>query len=221
MRFKLLSLILFFFSLFLTACATPKEDLTKTPEETPFLESADVIKVTLTPTEEKNQGKPTRSIVVDQASLDGTQILFWHHWRGETTSILEELTMKFNRENSYKVEVIVESKGSSLYSEVRQGLNTGQYPNIVLAPMEDLLAWQHTRNILVNLNDYIRDPKHGLSGEDIDDFEPMLWDQDDKNGFRLGIPGLATSSLLASRHTSSVHQPSLRSGCGINNGHRR
>jgi len=141
--------------------------------------------------------KPSFLIVVDPDSLDGTQVRFWHHWRGEAASILEELTMKFNLENSYEVEVLIENKGSDLFGDVRQGLNTGQYPNIVMAPRQDLLAWQHTRDILVNLNDYISDPKQGLSGEDISEFEPLLWDQDDKNGIRLGLPGLATSSLLA------------------------
>jgi multiple sugar transport system substrate-binding protein len=194
---KLPAVILIFFSVILSGCEIKERIDYSTPETEPTLVKTQEVKAAPLLTEEKKTAIPSTPTVMDLGSLSGKRIVFWHYLEGEAALTLEELAGKFNQENPFRIEVLIESKGSDLYHAVQQGINSGDYPNIVLAPSHYLFAWQRIRNILLNLNDFINDPDNGLSGEVIDDFQPLLWEHDDRSGTRRGISSFSNSSILA------------------------
>jgi len=161
--------------------------------------SRDVREVAVTPTEldEVRVVNPSSSMTVDPDSLYGTNIIFWHPWTGDAATLVDELTEEFNRENVYGIGVSAVSQGRHLFEVVRKSLNTGQFPNFVLARTHELISWQQTRDILLDLDDYIRDPDYGLSESVIMDFQPLYWEQDIFNGVRLGVPSHGVSTLIA------------------------
>lgn len=179
----------------LVSCSSQATTSTPLPRETT---SSITSQVPSTPTRIQDETLSTPGVPVNHEidSLSGVRISFWHPWRGETASVIEDLTAEFNSENSFQIEVFVQGQGSNYFEVVRQGLNTGQFPNLVLGTTHSLLAWEQSRDIFVDLNEYIYDPDHGLSESEIHDFQPLLWKQDISNSIRLGVPSLAFSTLF-------------------------
>jgi ABC-type glycerol-3-phosphate transport system substrate-binding protein len=68
-------------------------------------------------------------------------------------------------------------------------------PDVVIGLPEHALAWD-AQNGVVDLSPYLADPKWGLSAEEIADFPPVFWKQDEVGGRRLGMPAQRTTRLL-------------------------
>jgi multiple sugar transport system substrate-binding protein len=136
-------------------------------------------------------------VEVNPNVLRGIKIQFWHAWGGEAASVLENLASDFNRNNTFGIEVEIESRGYGLHDDVQRGLNSGQFPDLVLAASHDLLSWRTTRDVLVDFTPYILDPEYGLTEVEIKDFQTLLWEQDVVNGIRIGVPSHGVSALLA------------------------
>ena len=49
---------------------------------------------------------------------------------------------------------------------------------------------------MVDLTDYVNDPKYGLSDGDIKDIPSIFWDQDEVGGKRLGMPAERSARFL-------------------------
>jgi ABC-type glycerol-3-phosphate transport system substrate-binding protein len=65
----------------------------------------------------------------------------------------------------------------------------------VAAPPEQTLAWDAS-GAVVDLAPYIRDPEFGLTGDEVADFPPVIWQQDEVGGRRLGVPAERSARFL-------------------------
>jgi ABC-type glycerol-3-phosphate transport system substrate-binding protein len=134
-------------------------------------------------------------------AIRGIDIQFWHSWTQENVQLLERLVRRFNNENSFDIEVTVESHGGDLSRDVQMAFETGEFPDIVITTTDLLLSWEDKGDFITDLSIYIQDPDWGLDRMDVDDYYPLLWEQDIIKGKRLGLPGYASSTLLAYNQT--------------------
>jgi ABC-type glycerol-3-phosphate transport system substrate-binding protein len=159
-----------------------------TPTQPRIIEPTPGIETTVNPT------ITTTPLGIEPKALEGISIQFWHPWIKDVA--IESRIKKFNTENPYGIEVTTINLGGNLYQEVQSGINTGLLPDIVAAPVNQIVSWDNYRHIITLLDSYIQDPEWGLSEEDIADYYPVMWEQGVVNGMRLGIPGISASSLL-------------------------
>ena len=159
--------------------STPGPTSTSTPKP----------KVTLTP---QPTGTPTMPayLNIPASSLKGTQIRFWHPWQGDLAWQTADRVVEFNNTNPWGITVNFYAPGgtTALLESVQESLKDGTQPNVVIAPSSYLAAWQRKYKNLINLDDYINHMEYGLSAQEIADFYPAIWQQDQLDGRRFGYP---------------------------------
>jgi ABC-type glycerol-3-phosphate transport system substrate-binding protein len=140
------------------------------------------------------------SLQVDRESLRGKQVNVWYPWFGSEARLFESQVAKFNQENEWGIIVQAQSKGSygELFRETNTALKEKTNPNIVIALPEYAFGWNDQ---VVDLTAYVNDPLYGFSANDILDFPPVIWDQDNVEGKRYGIPAQRTGRFILYNQT--------------------
>lgn len=135
------------------------------------------------------------SLNVEKGALRGVQVKVWHPWFGAEASLIESQIEKFNTENEWGIVVSAESKGnySELFSQTQTALEDSTYPQIVIAFPEHALEWQ---DYVVDLAPYVSDPLYGFNPSEISDFPTVIWDQDDVDDKRFGMPAQRTARFI-------------------------
>jgi len=179
----LLSAILFLFS----ACtpSLPTDAGTRTPRPKPTGNAS----ATNTPL------PAASSLEVEKEALRGAQVTVWHPWFGAEATLFESQVTKFNTENEWGILVSAEGKGnySELFLQTEAALEASEYPQAVIAFPEHALEWgEH----VVDLNPYVHDPLYGWTAFDVSDFPTVVWEQDEVEGKRLGVPAQRTARFL-------------------------
>jgi len=145
--------------------------------------------------ETKTPAPAVSSLNVDKGALRGVQVKLWHPWFGPEATLLGAQIAKFNTENEWGIIVSAEGKGnySELFSQTEAALKDGTYPQIAIGFPEHALEWQ---DHILDLTPYVNDPLYGLNPSEISDFPTVIWDQDDVNGKRFGMPAQRTARFI-------------------------
>jgi ABC-type glycerol-3-phosphate transport system substrate-binding protein len=135
------------------------------------------------------------SLNVKKEALRGVEVKLWHPWFGAEASLIDSQVTQFNTENEWGIVVSAESKGnySELFSQTEAALADSTYPQIVIGFPEHALEWQ---DHVVDLTPYVSDPLYGFHPSEISDFPTVVWDQDDVNGKRFGMPAQRTARFI-------------------------
>lgn len=182
----------FLFVFVLTACsnAAPSDPSTRTPRPD----------ATENVAEPKTPVPAASSLEVDKDALRGKQVNIWHPWFGSEASLFESQVAKFNTENEWGI--VVSAEGKANYAELFEQTNTAleekNNPQIVIALPEYAIGWDEH---VVDLNLYTNDPVYGLSANDVLDFLPVIWEQDNVNGKRFGVPAQRTARFILYNQT--------------------
>jgi ABC-type glycerol-3-phosphate transport system substrate-binding protein len=173
--------------LILTACAppTPFDSITKTPRPG----GTASVSATETP------APATSSLRVEKEALRGAQVNIWHPWFGAEASLFQSQVTQFNTENEWGIVVNGQSQGnySELFLQTDAALEDSSYPQIVVGLPEHALEWQEH---VVDLQPYINDPLYGMSADEISDFPAVIWNQDEVDGKRFGVPAQRTARFV-------------------------
>jgi len=182
--------IALFSTLFIFSACTPSipsqtSTHTPPPNATPAANAAE----TTTPV------PAVSSLKVEKDALRGVQVKLWHPWFGAEASLIDSQVAKFNTENEWGIVVSAESKTnySELFSQTEAALKDATYPQIVIAFPEHALEWQ---DHVVDLTPYVSDPLYGFNPSEISDFPTVVWDQDDVDGKRFGMPAQRTARFI-------------------------
>ncbi len=170
------------------ATAAPPAQITRTPVSFPTQQPS--------PT-------PPAHLLVDPEELDGLEIIFAVPWSGQVEQTAAGLVSEFNRTNLWGIKVSLTALGSDalLNDYVEANLKTEQSPNVVVAPVDQLLLWQKNENGVINLQDYIADSQWGMGIEEIEEYYPPIWEQDSWEDRQLGLPALRTFPVLVYNKT--------------------
>jgi multiple sugar transport system substrate-binding protein len=157
--------------------------------------------VSATPTQESTQ-VPVSTLPVDESALRGTVVDFWHihgfllpSADGVDTLLL--LVHEFNQTNPWGISV--QTRSFNDYVEIFDTIQSsiyGDLPNLALGYNYQALSLYRSSELLVDLNPYLQDPLWGLSQEDIDDFLPLFWEQEQDVEARVGIPFYRSGQVL-------------------------
>jgi ABC-type glycerol-3-phosphate transport system substrate-binding protein len=173
--------------LILTACAppTPFDSITKTPRPG----GTASVSATGTP------APATSSLKVEKEALRGAQVNIWHPWFGAEASLFQSQVTQFNTENEWGIVVNGQSQGnySELFLQTNAALEDSSYPQIVVGLPEHALEWQEH---VVDLQTYVSDPLYGMSADEISDFPAVIWNQDEVDGKRFGVPAQRTARFV-------------------------
>jgi len=183
--------ILFLFSA-CTPSIAPNPDGTRTPpaNATPLANASEAT----TPVPQVS------SLKVDKEALRGARVNVWYPWFGAEASLFESQIAKFNTENEWGIVVSGESKGNytELFSQTDDSMEGSAFPQIVIAFPEHALKWQQE---VVDLKPYVTDPVYGWSPFEIAEFPTVVWNQDEVDGKRFGVPAQRTSRFLLYNQT--------------------
>lgn len=140
------------------------------------------------------------SLDVEEEALRGAQVDVWHPWFGSEASLFETQVATFNKENEWGIVVKAQSKTNyaELFSQTSAALEENSSPDLVIALPEHAFGWDEK---VVDLNPYVSDPFYGFSADDILDFPPVIWDQDNVSGKRFGVPAQRTARFLLYNQT--------------------
>jgi ABC-type glycerol-3-phosphate transport system substrate-binding protein len=173
--------------LILTACAppTPFDSITKTPRPG----GTASVPATETP------APATSSLKVEKEALRGAQITVWHPWFGAEASLFQSQVTQFNTENEWGIVVDGQSQGnySELFLQTDAAIEDSSYPQIVVGLPEYALEWQEH---VVDLQPYVSDSVYGMSADEISDFPAVIWNQDQVDGKRFGVPAQRTARFV-------------------------
>jgi len=114
--------------------------------------------------------------VIDELSLNGVTVKWWHQHRGGREEELISLIDEFNSTNPYGIIVEATNEGgySDIYDKMIAGLTTGDVPSLVVAYQNQAAAYQ-VADGLVSLDPYLNHPTYGLNkDEQADFFEAFL-----------------------------------------------
>jgi ABC-type glycerol-3-phosphate transport system substrate-binding protein len=157
-------------------------------------------KATAITTGKKTPVPAVSSLNVNKEALRGTQVTVWDPWFGTEASLFQSQVAKFNTENEWGIVVHAEDKGnySELFTETNAALPKKTNPNIVIAFPEHAFGWN---DHVVDLTPFVNDPMYGFTADDILDFPPVIWDQDNVDGKRFGVPAERTARFLLYNQT--------------------
>lgn len=143
----------------------------------------------------------TPTIDINQAAqhLQGIKITFLHPWMGQMNDAINDLVQQFNQSNEWGIVVSAQAAGSA--SEVENtllsDLQDGTLPELVAAPVDELLTLNKNSQTVMDLTPFVESADWGLSST----YLPVFWDQDLKDGVRLGIPAQRNSKVLVYNQT--------------------
>jgi ABC-type glycerol-3-phosphate transport system substrate-binding protein len=181
-------------SFIITACQ-PKAVIEPTPTPSTVPTSTATLSPTSTPIP-----TPTTNpnFLVDPAQLSGITIHFSHAWPGETFWNLGQVVSEFNETNLWGIQVYVEaySNQEQLLNRTLEDIQNFRSPDIITAPLDQLIEIQRQTNGIVDLNEYIEDKNWGLIGSEIADFNQAFLQQDEIKGYRLGLPAERNSNVI-------------------------
>ena len=149
----------------------------------------------------KNTATPVASkLNVDEEALRRAQVTIWHPWFGAEASLFESQVAQFNTENEWGIIVSAESKSNfgELYLQTDSALTESTNPDIVIALPEYAVGW---RDQVLDLNAFVQDPIFGISSLEISDFPSVIWNQDQLDGVRLGMPAQRTARFILYNQT--------------------
>ncbi len=176
--------ILFLFSL--AACQPVQIQLTATPSA----KAGVTPQPTITP-------QAVSKLWVTDGALKGITIQVWHPWFGVEANLFQSQVDEFNQTNQWGIKV--QSASQLDYNELFQNVETSflasDDPQLVIGLPEYALLWDAAGNV-VDLTDYVDDPKYGLSAGDIKDIPSVFWNQDEVGGKRLGIPAERSARFM-------------------------
>jgi len=181
--------VIFFSILFLfSACTTPPTLIdagTRTPSP----------KATQNASAKNTPAPAASSLEVEKEALRGAEVRVWHPWFGAEASLFESQIAEFNTENEWGIVVSAEGKGnySELLLQTDAALEEFTYPQILVAFPEHALEWQEH---VVDLKPYVNDPMYGWSPLEVSDFPTVIWNQDEVDGKRYGVPAQRTGRFL-------------------------
>ncbi|MHC1739602.1 MAG: extracellular solute-binding protein [Anaerolineaceae bacterium] len=137
-------------------------------------------------------------IEIDPGKLKGIQIFFMHPWTGGTAILMDSLVSEFNRTNTWGIQVNLVAPGSdgSLMSELLADMQTSVPPEVIAAPIDELLALNRNSQTVVDLNPYVNSEKWGIPAADIQSYAPVFWTQDEVDGYRYGIAAQRTAKVM-------------------------
>lgn len=140
------------------------------------------------------------SLKVEKEALRGAHVRVWHPWFGAEATLFETQISKFNTENEWGIVVSTEGKGnySELFLQTEAALEDSAFPQVVIAFPEHALAWG---DAVVDLQPYVSDPLYGWSPLDISDFPTVIWNQDEVDDKRFGVPAQRTARFLLYNQT--------------------
>lgn len=140
------------------------------------------------------------SLDVEPEALRGAQVEVWHPWFGAEASLFDTQLARFNKENEWGIVVTSQSMTNyaELFSQTSAALEENTHPAMVIALPEHAFGWDEN---VVDLNAYVNDALFGFSAEDILDFPPVIWDQDNVAGKRFGVPAQRTARFLLYNQT--------------------
>lgn len=138
---------------------------------------------------------PVSSLKVEKEALRGVKVNIWYPWFGAEASLFESQIAKFNSENEWGIVVSGESKGNytELFLQTDDSMEGSTLPQIVIALPEHALKW---REDVVDLKPYVSDPVYGWSPFEISEFPTVVWNQDEVEGKRFGVPAQRTARFL-------------------------
>ncbi len=124
-------------------------------------------------------------------------IQVWHPWFGVEANLFQSQVDEFNQTNQWGIKVQSTSQldYNELFQNVETSLSASNDPQLVIGLPEYALLW-NTNGDVVDLTDYVNDPKYGLSDGDIKDIPSIFWDQDEVGGKRLGMPAESSARFL-------------------------
>ncbi|MBI9044409.1 MAG: extracellular solute-binding protein [Anaerolineaceae bacterium] len=190
------------FGLLISGCQSSEAEI-KTVQET----SEEVISETVLPTSTKTTEKtkkPTASPTIsplfdfEAKDLEGTMIYFWHPWAAEIGFSMEQIVAKFNQENVWGITVRVQAEGGSnaLFEKIKQNVHEGQLPHLTVGSLDQMLVWQESRDILVDINPYIHDLDWGLSSAELSDIPNAFWESDQFDEHQYAVPAVRDYQVL-------------------------
>ena len=140
---------------------------------------------------------PVRTLDVDPESLRGTTVTVWHPWFGPEASVLELQAAEFNSSNEWGITVLTigQDNYAELFNTVSSSLAAPDKPNLVIGLPEHALYWDSQGGV-ADWNPYVTDPQWGWSANEIADFDPVFWTQDEVNGKRVGLPAQRTARFI-------------------------
>ena len=102
------------------------------------------------------------------------ELIFWHTQAQENSSLLQEIVDDYNATSPpMKVSARYIGGYGPLFQKVRATISTGNLPDLVVA-YESMVAEYVESEAAVALDDYISDPKIGLSTESLADIFPSI-----------------------------------------------
>jgi len=150
--------------------------------------------------------EPTRNapeFEVELSELKDLQIQFLHPWTGEMLDELVSMVDEFNQTNEWGIHVIMNAPGSAamVSSKAWEGIANDQPANILAASPSFLLTIREKSDLLINLDSYVNSTTYGLSKDEIADFFPLYWGEDNADGTRFGIPAQRSALFLVYNST--------------------
>jgi multiple sugar transport system substrate-binding protein len=146
---------------------------------------------------------PLPQLDVKPDLLKGVTVTFWHPWAGATASSLAEIVDEFNQVNIWGISVKLDSLGDSneLIQQIKNDHEADSIPDIIAAPINQIINISGLDQSIINLNDYITSSQWGMQQQEIDDFYPTFWSQDIVEGYRFGIPAFRDAHFLIYNQT--------------------
>jgi multiple sugar transport system substrate-binding protein/sn-glycerol 3-phosphate transport system substrate-binding protein len=140
----------------------------------------------------------TPDVDVDVQKLKGMQVTLIHPWSGELAKLMDSLVAEFNQTNTWGIQITVEAPGSagSLQNSLTEDLQTSLSPEIIVAPIDELLALNQKKQTVADLSPYVTSKKWGMDETTIQNYLPVFWDQDVVNGYRYGIPAERSAKVM-------------------------
>ena len=130
-------------------------------------------------------------------ALKGITIQVWHPWFGVEANLFQSQVDEFNQTNQWGIHVQSTSQldYNELFQNVETALPTSNFPQLVIGLPEYALMWNADKDV-VDLTDYVSDPKYGWNDGELKDIPSIFLSQDEMDGQLLGIPAERSARFL-------------------------
>lgn len=138
--------------------------------------------------EKEDAPKSTQTATIPTKIKEPVEITFWHAMGGDNETALQKITDDFKTKNpNITVKLVNQGKYPDLFDKLMASAKSNQMPTMSQI-YSNRLSWYVSKNLVEDLNPYIKDTETGMKPEEVEDIPKLFLDDGIWDGKQYAMP---------------------------------
>lgn len=136
----------------------------------------------------KEDSKKSKQASIETKITEPVEITFWHAMNGDNEAAIKKITDDFKSKNpNITVKLVNQGKYPDLFDKLMASAKSNQMPTMSQI-YSNRLSWYVSKDLVEDLNPYLKDSKTGMKTEELEDIPKLFLDDGIWDGKQYAMP---------------------------------